>query len=152
MIASMRFRYFAICVCHRRHVRVRCRRFLRVLIRGRVSGSLPKSRSSRACGWTGPGLRIRMFRIEKKGAIMMEAQEMFWKHPKNVRVRKVLENPRHTPVTEGSGSCWRQCNRVGCRDVKRASPSGFGLVLIGHRPNDPGQKSPDFFGPRILRP
>ena len=29
----------------------------------------------------------------------------FQKHPHMIRVRKVLENPRHTPATENSGSC-----------------------------------------------
>ena len=29
----------------------------------------------------------------------------FRKHPHMIRVRKVLENPRHTPAAENSGSC-----------------------------------------------
>ena len=33
----------------------------------------------------------------------------FRKHPHGIRVRKVLENPGHTPAAESSGCCWRQC-------------------------------------------
>ena len=37
------------------------------------------------------------------------------------------------------------------RAVKRASPSGFGLALMGFELNGPGQKSPGLNGPRKLR-
>ena len=33
----------------------------------------------------------------------------FRKHPHVNRVRKVLENPGHTPAVESFGSCWRLC-------------------------------------------
>ena len=36
------------------------------------------------------------------------------------------------------------------RAVKRASPSGFGLVLTGFGLNGPGQKSPGLNGPKKL--
>ena len=39
--------------------------------------------------------------------------ERFWKRPHMIRVRKVLENPGHTPASEESGSCWRQCTVAG---------------------------------------
>ena len=42
-----------------------------------------------------------------------KCSEKFRKHPHVNRVRKVLENPGHTPAVEKSGSCWRLCREAG---------------------------------------
>ena len=46
-------------------------------------------------------------RVHDRG--LGKCSEKFQKHPHEIRVRKVLENPGHTPAAESSGCCWRLC-------------------------------------------
>ena len=54
---------------------------------------------------------------------------MFRKRPYGIRVRKVLENPGHTPAAESSGCCWRQCRAAGAE----AAGAGAGAAGEGQK-------------------
>ena len=99
------------------HVRVQRERFPRVPIRGRVGGSPKEPRSGVGCeSKAKPRLRVNRSRVAYRDVRDQEkvcghdrrlgkCSGRFRKHPHMIRVRKVLENPGHTPAAENSESC-----------------------------------------------
>ena len=54
----------------------------------------------------------------------------FWKHPHMIRVRKVLENPGHTPATENFGS-WAGVAGADQKLLECAGEMGSAAGLVG---------------------
>ena len=117
------------CLCHGRHARTRSGAIWEVskgpYTRASQGDRQQKRERGVGCG-TEANLRLR---VKRSRVAYREARDRekgrgqdrglgkcsgrFRKHPHVNRVRKVLENPGHTPAAESSGSCWRLCRAAG---------------------------------------
>ena len=139
-------------MCHGRHAWTRSRARREVSEDPYTRASQVDRQQNRRCGVgcgteTKPRLRVkrsrvayREYRDRETGRVhdrgLGKYSGRFRKHPHGIRVRKVLENPGHTPAAESSGCCWRQCRATG---VEAAGVCWSWGWCSWRRPEDSGQ-------------